>query len=248
VAFSGHKMYAPFGAGALVGPRAAFAHGTPFLVGGNAVDFVTPDEVIFKPPPAREEAGSPNVLGAVALGAAARALPALGWDRVVAHDRALARALRDGLRAIDGVRVLGPGPGADTLPIAAFTVTGRSHALVAARLSAEFGIGVRHGCFCAHPYVERLLHAGPEDLRRFAAAARAGDRLALPGAVRASAGLATTTADVARLLDAVAEIAATEPPVDYVGDPAGGDCWPAGMPRPAAVAPAEGRPAALTPS
>ena len=67
VAWSGHKMYAPFGAGALVGPRRTFADGDPFLAGGGAVDLVDLDEVVWTDPPEREEAGSPNVLGAVAL-------------------------------------------------------------------------------------------------------------------------------------------------------------------------------------
>src|SRR5918996_1222203 len=64
LAWSGHKMYAPFGAGVLVGPRAVFAEGDPFLAGGGAVDLVDLDEVTWTDPPDREEAGSPNVVGA----------------------------------------------------------------------------------------------------------------------------------------------------------------------------------------
>jgi selenocysteine lyase/cysteine desulfurase len=73
VSYSGHKMYAPFGAGALIGPRKAFADGDPFLAGGGAVELVTLDEVVWTTPPECEEAGSPNVLGAVGLGVAASA-------------------------------------------------------------------------------------------------------------------------------------------------------------------------------
>src|SRR5579862_3026826 len=102
VAWSGHKMYAPFGAGALVGPRSAFASGPPFLVGGGAVDLVDLAEVAWTDPPEREEAGSPNVIGAVALDAAICWFGATGWDRVVAHDTALAAQLRAGLAAIPG--------------------------------------------------------------------------------------------------------------------------------------------------
>ena len=80
LAWSGHKMYAPFGAGVLVGPRATFATGDPFLAGGGAVDLVDLDEVLWTDPPGREEAGSPNVLGVVALHAAIDDLNALGWD------------------------------------------------------------------------------------------------------------------------------------------------------------------------
>jgi selenocysteine lyase/cysteine desulfurase len=137
VAWSGHKMYAPFGAGALVGPRQTFVDGDPFLAGGGAVDVVDLDEVIWTDPPEREEAGSPNVIGAVALHAAIDEMGRVGWDAIAEHDRLLARRLRSALAALPGVRVLGPDPGAATLPLATFTVEGVHHALVAARLSAE---------------------------------------------------------------------------------------------------------------
>lgn len=236
VAFSGHKMYAPFGTGALIGPRAAFESGDPFLAGGGAVDLVDLDEVVWTGLPDREEAGSPNVLGAVALGAAAEALPAIGWERIRTHDNALAALLLDGLRAIDGIRVLGPDPGADRLPIATFTIDGVPHALAAARLSAEFAIGVRHGCFCAHPYVVRLLALDRGELSRFRAAARRHDRCALPGAVRASAGISTTREEIERLLAAVGTVAHTPAPVEYERDPHTGDYWPRDLSCPAPAA------------
>jgi selenocysteine lyase/cysteine desulfurase len=67
LAFSGHKMYAPFGAGALVGRPDWLRSGEPFLAGGGAVRYVTVDDVLWADLPDRQEAGSPNVLGAVAL-------------------------------------------------------------------------------------------------------------------------------------------------------------------------------------
>jgi selenocysteine lyase/cysteine desulfurase len=231
VAFSGHKLYAPFGSGALIGPRRVFETGDPFLAGGGAVDLVDLDEVIWTEPPEREEAGSPNVVGAVAFGTAMEELGRLGWDTLRAHESALSVQLHDGLRNIDGVSVLGPGPRteSDLLAVAAFTVSGMHHALVAARLSAEFGIGVRHGCFCAHPYLLRLLGIGPEGVARARDAVRRGERGAIPGAVRASCGLGTTTADVETLLSAIRRLAAGEPaPVPYVQDDVTGDFWPEG--------------------
>ena len=135
--WSGHKMYAPFGAGILLGPRRTFTDGDPFLAGGGAVDLVDLDEVTWTDPPEREEAGSPNVVGAVALDAAIGELQQIGWDAIVAHDDVLSRGLRDGLAAIDGVTLLGPGRDVATLPLATFTVAGVHHALVAARLSVE---------------------------------------------------------------------------------------------------------------
>ena len=241
LAWSGHKMYAPFGAGILIGPRATFAEGDPFLAGGGAVDLVDLDEVVWNAPPDREEAGSPNVLGALALATAARELQRIGWPAIAAHDARLAQQLRDGVAGVPGVRLLGPPAGTDTLPIATFVVDDMPHALVAARLSAELAIGVRHGCFCAHPYLVRLLGLSEDQLRAFRATARRHDRHALPGAVRASAGISTTPADVDRCLDALRAITREPPPERYLPDPVSGDYWPEGFPRPgAAVAPAHG--------
>ena len=105
--------------------------------------------------------------------------------------------------------------------------TGVPHALVAARLSAEYGIGVRHGCFCAHPYLLRLLGLSDNDIaiyRRDVLEPRPPD---VPGAVRASAGLSTSRADIDALLAAVADIAAGRPaPLQYRQDPQTGDYWP----------------------
>ena len=227
VAWSGHKMYAPFGAGVLIGPREVFMDGDPFLAGGGAVDLVELGEVVWTDPPDREEAGSPNVVGAVALHAAIDALGEIGWPAIIDHDRHLAGLLREGLARIPGVRLLGPGQENDTLPVATFTVEGVSHALVAARLSAEDGIGVRHGCFCAHPYLMRLLGLTEDEVATYRDEVRRGDRSRMPGAVRASAGINTTEADVARLLAAVARVAGGEPSsVAYVQDPRTGDFSP----------------------
>jgi selenocysteine lyase/cysteine desulfurase len=183
--------------------------------------------VVWTDPPEREEAGSPNVLGAIALHAAIDELAAIGWDAIAAHDDDMARRLRRGLEAIDGVRLLGVSAQEGCLPVAAFEVAETPHALVAARLSAEHAIGVRHGCFCAHPYLLRLLGLSAAEVADYQAAVLRGDRRRIPGAVRASAGLSTTAADVDRFLAAVAAIASGAPaPVAYEQDEHTGDFWP----------------------
>jgi selenocysteine lyase/cysteine desulfurase len=238
LALSGHKLYAPFGAGALIGPRALFETGEPFLAGGGAVDLVALDEVIWTAPPDREEAGSPNVVGAVALHAAIDALTEIGWDTIISHERELADRMVLGLRSIDGVELLGPNgstpnplAGGDlnveTLPVVAFNVGGMHHALVAARLSAEFGIAVRHGCFCAHPYVVRLLGLGQSEVDAYRSEVLEGDHRQVPGAVRASAGLGSSGQDIDKLVAAVTALAGgTPPPVPYEQDTATGDFFP----------------------
>ena len=119
-------------------------------------------------------------------------------------------------------------PGVETLPVAPFIVDGMHHALVAARLSAEYGIAVRHGCFCAHPYVVRLLGMDDRCVDAYRREVLAGDHRAVPGAVRASCRprhLRATTST--RSLAAVADLAAgAPPPVPYVQDPATGDFFP----------------------
>ncbi|WNB87180.1 aminotransferase class V-fold PLP-dependent enzyme [Cellulomonas sp. ATA003] len=209
LALSGHKLYAPFGAGALVAPRALFRDGEPFLVGGGAVSAVSGDDVVWADGPQREEAGSPNVLGAVALAAAATDVLDQGWDAVLAHEVALVSDLDRELASVPRLRRYGATGTAARLPVAAFNLEGTPHALLATRLSVEFGIGVRSGCFCAHPYMGRLLGLTHDEVARFHADVRAGRRDRVPGAVRASANRGTARQDVAALGEALREIAAT---------------------------------------
>jgi selenocysteine lyase/cysteine desulfurase len=225
VAWSGHKMYAPFGAGALIGPRSAFTEGDPFLAGGGAVDLVDLDEVVWTDPPEREEAGSPNVIGAVGLHAGIDGLETIGWSAIRAHDDEMTRHLHEGLASTEGVRLLGTS--ATHLPLATFVIGSVPHALVAARLSAEHAIGVRHGCFCAHPLLLRLLDLTDDEVASYRDAVVRGDRRRMPGAVRASAGLSTSHTDIDRFVEAVAAIASGSPaPVEYEQEPNTGDYWP----------------------
>ena len=208
LAFSGHKMYAPFGAGALVAPRCLFAAGEPMLVGGGTVDVVGLDEVFWTDGPDREEAGSPNVVGVVALTAAVQELQRLGWAAIEAHEADLRARLDQQLADVPGLLRLGP-VGGDRLPVATFRLGQSHHALVAARLAQEHGIGVRSGCFCAHPLVTRLLRLVPEQVALHRDDVRAGDKSRLPGAVRASASLGSTPAAIDALGAALRTIAAS---------------------------------------
>jgi selenocysteine lyase/cysteine desulfurase len=216
LAFSGHKLYAPFGAGALVGPVGGLGYRAPLLVGGGAIKLVTLDGTIWADAPDRHEAGSPNVVGAVALGAACRALTELGMAAVAEHERTLAARLRCGLAGIPGLApfALWPGP-VDRVGVVSFALDGYRHPLLAAILSAEHAIGVRHGCFCAHPLIAHLLGLPEPEMRRYGRELRAGGTPQLPGAVRASIGLGTTEDDVDRLVEALGGIARHGPAMRY---------------------------------
>ena len=232
VSLSGHKMYAPYGAGVLVAPRDFFA-GAPEVMGGGAISIVTWDDTGWADLPDREEAGSPNVIGAVALGVAIETLLELGFDEMLDHEVTLGLRLIDGLSEIPGVTVLGgvePHTSGTRLALASFVVDGLHHGLVAAALSHEWGIAVRHGCFCANPYVFHLLHMSRDDVVAVEGEVTAGRRKALPGAVRASLAPYNTEAEVDRFLEAVRQVArgrikATyEQAADGTYAPSGG--WP----------------------
>jgi selenocysteine lyase/cysteine desulfurase len=217
LALSGHKLYAPLGAGALVG---RMPDGEPLLHGGGAIELVTLDDVIWLDAPERFEAGSPNVIGAVALAAACRRLLDVGMDTIAAHERLAARYLWDRLATVPGLELysLWPAGSSDRIGVASFNLDGYRDPLLAAILSAEHGIGVRHGCFCAHPLMAELRGYNDADMVEFAAAIRSGLNPHHPGAVRASIGIGTTKADIDRLVDALHEIARYGPQADYAYD------------------------------
>ena len=211
VAYSGHKTYAPFGAGALVGRRDWLDAGDAYLAGGGAVREVQAGRTVWTTSPARHEAGSPNVIGAIALAQACAALAALPAGALAAHEGALRSRLVAGLEAVDGVAVLRIWPDStDPVGVVAFRVVGHDPGLVAAYLAAEHGIGVRDGRFCAHPLLARL---GAPD-----------------GAIRASVGVGSEVESVDRLIIAVQAYVTTGPTARYtIVD----GCWTvANDPRP----------------
>jgi selenocysteine lyase/cysteine desulfurase len=105
---------------------------------------------------------------------------------------------------------------------------GYSHFLVAAILGYEFGIGVRSGCFCAHPYILHLLDLTPEQARTMRARMLAGDKSNMPGLVRISFGLYNTIEDVDALVDALTHIAHGQYAGTYLQDRTTGEYLPQG--------------------
>src|SRR5690348_9153968 len=178
-------------------------------MGGGAIQIVTWDDTIWADLPDREEAGSPNVIGAVALGVAIDTLLDLGFEEMLQDEVKLGARLLEGLTRIPRVGVLGsPEPCArGRLALASFIVEGIDHGHVAAALSHEWGIAVRHGCFCAHPYLIHLMHMSKAEVDTIVDEMTTGRRKALPGAVRASLAPYNTEAEVDRFLEAVDDIA-----------------------------------------
>jgi selenocysteine lyase/cysteine desulfurase len=218
LAFSGHKLYAPFGIGALVGRRDWLDAGPPYLRGGGAVRDVSRSGVSWTAAPTRHEAGTPNLVGAIAMAAACDALASLPAGKLHAHERALLSRLDAGLAELPHVRTLRiwPGDDIDRVAVVGFTVPGNEPERVAVWLSAEHGIGVRHGRFCAHQLVSMLEPLDGTAGRSPGSGSPGsgppgsgppGSGRATSQALRASAGVGSTLQDIDRLVDALRRLA-----------------------------------------
>lgn len=229
VTISAHKMYAPFGSGALVGRLDTFDHGDPDMQGGGTVEIVTLDDVVWANPPERDEAGSPNTVGAVAFDAAIQKLLSIGMDNVAAHEANLTEYALRRLQNVPGIRIYGdnnPRNSHNRLGVIPFELVGISHFKVAAILGFEFGIGVRSGCFCAHPYILHLLELTPQQAEDVRDRMLSGDRSQMPGLIRASFGLYNNYEDIDILIEALHHIAKGEYQGEYVQDRSTGEFIP----------------------
>ncbi|WP_292726312.1 aminotransferase class V-fold PLP-dependent enzyme, partial [Microbacterium sp. UBA837] len=153
--FSGHKMLGPYGIGGLYGKRELLNALPPFLTGGSMITTVTLDEAQYLPSPQRFEAGTQPVSQAVGLATAARYLQSLGMDAVHAHEVELERRMRDGLREIPGIRLLGDTDAAPRVGLASFAVDG-VHAHDVGQFLDSRGVAVRVGHHCAQPLHRRF--------------------------------------------------------------------------------------------
>ena len=182
LAFSGHKMCAPTGIGALYGRRELLADMPPVYFGGEMIEEVTLTSATFRDAPWRFEGGTPNIAGAVGMGAAARFLQEVGLAEIHRHDTELANAAADGLRLIEGVTVYGPA-GHRESGVVTFNIGG-VHAHDVATALDQYGVCVRAGHHCCQPLMRRLgaastarasfyLYNDAEDVRQLLAAVQA---------------------------------------------------------------------------
>lgn len=153
-AFTGHKMGAPMGIGALWGRRALLNAMPPWIMGGDMIDSVRDQETSWNVVPHKFEAGTPNVGGAVGLAAAADWLMGIGMARVRAHERALIARALERLRAIEGVKTFGPEADRRSGAVSFALDSVHPHDLSQV-LDAE-GICIRAGHHCAQPLTSWL--------------------------------------------------------------------------------------------
>ncbi len=179
LAFSGHKVYAPLGSGALYGRRQLLDAMNPWMGGGEMIDKVSFSGTTFAEPPLKFEAGTPDYAAAIALGAAFDYVDGIGMEVIEAHEQKLVRRTIEGLDAIGDVRIIGRA--ANHSSAVSFLI-GSVHPYDAGMILDKLGIAVRTGHHCAQPLMERF---------------------GIPGTVRASFAVYNTEAEVDALLNGV---------------------------------------------
>ncbi len=205
--FSAHKMYAPFGIGVLIGPKEIFMNGSPDYTGGGTVDYVTHDYVGWTDPPEKEEAGSPNVIGAVALMASIRTLNKIGMRNVENHERQLTFYALSKLKKIPQILLYDNIPIENRLGIIPFNIEGIPYSRAAELLSDIGGISTRCGCFCAQPYVQCLLKLSTEQVKNYIN----NPNVKRPGMVRISFGIYNTISEIDTFINVLKEIIKKRP-------------------------------------
>ena len=191
------------------------------LVGGGAVDIVNLENAYWTELPDKEEAGTPDIVGAVALGAVINLYEKIGWKAIIKHEAILTSYALSKMKKVPGISLYGdtdPKNAHNRLGVISFNVRKLPHALVASILSCEWGIGTRNGCFCAHPYVKCLLRVNEEDARVMEQQILARDRSTLPGTVRISFGIYNTKEEIDYFCEALKAIAQSKYRAGYTLD------------------------------
>lgn len=183
--FSAHKMYAPFGTGVLIAPKATFSKGAPEFSGGGTVKIVTSDFILWDDPPYKEEAGTPNLMGVVALINSINTLKSIGMKNIEIYEKELTYYTLEKLSKIPNINLYCDMDVINKVSIIPFNIEGIHHGIVTNILSLEGGIAVRNGCFCAQPYVQKLLKISSEEMEKY----KLNPNLPRPGMIRLSFGL-----------------------------------------------------------
>jgi len=152
-AFSGHKLYGPTGIGVLYGKAALLEAMPPFQAGGDMISSVTFEKTLYNRLPFKFEAGTPNIAGAIGLGAALDYVEAVGLDAIAAHEKDLLDYATGALSKIPGLRILGTAR--EKAGVLSFVIEGVHPHDVGTILDQE-GIAIRAGHHCTQPLMERL--------------------------------------------------------------------------------------------
>lgn len=196
--YSAHKMYAPFGSGAIVGLRKSFNDNQPDVKGGGTVQIVLDNNLLWLDTPEKNEAGTPNLFGAVAMVEAMKEMEKIGFETIEKNEKELLCYLIQGLKEFNKVILYADNENIDDrLGILVFNIKGISYEKVGEKLADIRGIGVRQGGFCSHPYTRRVLGIKDEELQQYIS------KNGIPGMVRVSLGIYNSKKEVDAFLDTI---------------------------------------------
>lgn len=196
--FSGHKVYAPFGSGVIIGLREIFNEKEPASAGGGTVQIVLDDRQLWLDTPEKNEAGTPNLFGAIAIAEALREMDKIGFQTIENNEKELLVYLIKELKQFEKITLYGDNENInDRLGILVFNIDGMTYEEVGEALANVRGIGVRQGGFCAHPYTRRVLGIADNDLQRYMS------EVGTPGLVRVSLGIYNSKKEANIFLDTI---------------------------------------------
>ena len=196
--FSGHKVYAPFGSGVIIGLREIFNEKEPASAGGGTVQIVLDDRQLWLDTPEKNEAGTPNLFGAIAIAEALREMDKIGFQTIENNEKDLLVYLIKELKQFEKITLYGDNENInDRLGILVFNIDGMTYEEVGEALANVRGIGVRQGGFCAHPYTRRVLGIADNDLQRYMS------EVGTPGLVRVSLGIYNSKKEANIFLDTI---------------------------------------------
>ena len=203
IVFSGHKMYAPFGSGVIVGRKDILKDKNPFLRGGGAIDIVFDREVYWDKVPKCYEAGTPNYFGVIGIISAMKKLKEIGLDNIEIYENQMRNYLFKEIDKIPNIIKYGGADCDNRISLLSINLKNKDHATVAKELSELREIAVRDGCFCAHCYVKRLLGLADQETKKYLY----NPSLARPGLVRISLGLYNNIDEIDEFLNVLDYIA-----------------------------------------
>lgn len=221
LAFSAHKVYAPFGVGVLALPK-KFLYRIPTDPGGGSIDMLSNTDIFWAPSADRHQSGTWNVTGIVALAKSIEVLLEVGWQNVLTHEKELVKYAVQKFLCVPGIKLfVQPKQYTEEHRIGTFPflLDEYHHAHLAAILEHEYGIEVRAGTICNHRLVRRWLAIDDTQQKQIEHKIKEGDRLASYGIVRASLGIHNTKEDIDRLVQALTNIHANGPKLKYVAIP-----------------------------
>ena len=208
LAFSAHKVYAPFGLGILALPQ-KILETSPVDPGGGSIDMISETNVIWAPASIRHQTGTWNVTGIIAIAKSCKILLDAGWNKIVQHEKELVKYAAEQLATVQGITLyVSPEKyiKEDRIGTFSFNLDGYHHSLLSAILENEYGIETRAGTICNHRLVRKYFKIDEKTQKQIEDKIKKGNRLASYGIVRASLAIHNTKEDIDALVSALKSI------------------------------------------